>query len=110
MKKRTQSEWLEWYKTKTGCEDLELADDETIFFHPEHGFMICFTHDNILEVHHMAGDGKYWTGFIRDVIAKHCEIDKVRMYTQRNPEAWKRKYGGRIIGYEMEADIDEIKV
>ena len=110
MKKRTQSEWLEWYKAKTGCEDLELADDETVFFHPEHGFISCLTHDDILELHHMAGDGKYWQGFIKDVIATNCNVTKIRAFTRRNPEAWKRKYGGHIRGYYMEANIDELKI
>ena len=109
MKAKTKEEWLEWYKERGGGEDLELAPDEIVYFHPEHGFITYFRHDDILELHHMVGDGKYWQKFIVDVIMKFYKLKKIRAFTRRNPEAWIRKYGGHIRGYYMEADIDELK-
>ena len=109
MKSRTREEWLEWYKERTGCEDLNLQSDELILFHPEHGFIAYFTNGDVFELHHMCGDGKYWVRIIQK-IARFEGTAKIRAFTYRNPQAWIRKYGGRITGYEMECDIDELKV
>ena len=110
MTSRTKEEWQDWYRARTGIDDLELLPDELVLFHPEHGFMTFFLDDEkTLYVHHMCGDGKYWVGILR-AIMKARGLKTIRAYTRRNPQAWMRKYGGRIIGYEMECDIDELKV
>ena len=109
MTTRSKTEWLEWYKERAGCENLELAPDELILFHPEHGFMAFFIDGDVFGLHHLCGDGKYWQRIIQK-IAKFEKTTKIRAFTKRNPEAWIRKYGGRITGYEMECDIDELKV
>ena len=105
----TKDEWLKWYEERTGCDDLRLNPDELIMFHPEHGFITYWTHDDIFELHHMCGDGKFWQAVIQK-IARFENVHTLRAFTRRNPKAWIRKYGGRITGYEMEANIDEIKV
>ena len=105
----TKDEWLKWYEERTGCDDLRLNPDELIMFHPEHGFITYWTHDDIFELHHMCGDGKFWQAVIQK-IAKFENVHTLRAFTRRNPKAWIRKYGGHITGYEMEADISEIKV
>ena len=105
----TKDEWLKWYQERTDCEDLNLNPDELIMFHPEHGFIAYWVHDDTFELHHMCGDGKYWFNIIKK-IAKFENVHKLRAFTRGNPNAWIRKYGGRITGYEMEANIDEIKV
>ena len=110
MEAKTQEQWINWYKKRTGCEDLSLHPDELVFFHPEHGFITYLVHDNILELHHMAGDGKYWQKFIRNMLMGMYGVKKIRAFTRRNPEAWARKYGGHIRGYYMECDIDELKI
>ncbi len=105
---KTKNDWLDWYEKRTGTHDLQLDESEFVLFHAEHGFMTFFTHDDIFEIHHMAGDGKYW----QQVIKKIMELEgltKIRAFTKRNPNAWIRKYGGHIRGYYMEADISEIK-
>ena len=109
MKSRTPDEWLDWYVSHGGSKDLELDPNETVYFHEEHGLVSWLIHDDILEVHHMLGDGKYWARVLKDVM-KYCGLKKLRAYTSRNPKAWERKYGGHIRGYYMECDIDEIKV
>ena len=106
---KNQSEWLDRYVQHGGQYDLNLRDDETVLFHEEHGFMSFFFHDDILEVHHMAGDGKYWFNIIKQIMTLY-DLHKIRAFTARNPYAWMRKYGGHIKGYCMEADFNEIKV
>ena len=106
--KKSPGEWQKWYEEHGGKPDLQLWDDETVLFHPKHGFVSFFFHDEILEIHHMVGEGKYWQKILREVMNIH-ELKKVRWYTQRNPKAWMRKYGGHIRGYYMECELDEIK-
>lgn len=108
-KDKTRNEWLNWYEAHGGNRDLKLAPDELILYHPEHGFITFFMHDDILELHHMVGDGKYWQEVLITVM-KREGLKTIRAFTRRNPKAWIRKYGGHIRGYYMEADIDEIKV
>ena len=105
----TPDEWLNWYQERTGCEDLKLHPDEFVMFHPEHGFITYLVHDDTFDLHHLCGDGKYWAAIIKK-IARLENVHKLRAFTRRNPNAWIRKYGGHITGYEMEADINEIKV
>ena len=107
---KNKSEWLDWYEAHGGQRDLKLAPDEHILFHPEHGFItFFFCDDDVLELHHMAGDGKFWQKALTKVL-KAEGIKTLRAYTERNPKAWMRKYGGRIKGYYMEANIDELKI
>ena len=106
---KTLNEWLKWYQERTDCEDLMLKPDELIMFHPEHGFIAYWVGDDKFELHHSCGDGKFWAGVIKK-IAGFENVHTLRAFTRRNPKAWMRKYGGHITGYEMEAEIDEIKV
>lgn len=105
---KTETEWLEYYEKRTGCKDLELLPNEHVFFHPEHGFITFFAYDDILELHNMCGNGKEWQKIVIEIM-KEYGLKKLRAYTQRNPKAWIRKYGGHIRGYYMEVDIDEFK-
>ena len=105
---KNQNEWLEWYEAHGGQKDLNLRQDEHILFHPEHGFITFFIHDDILELHHMAGDSTYWFSILAKVM-KLEGLKTFRAFTKRNPKAWQRKYGGHIVGYYMEEDIDDIK-
>ena len=109
MTAKTPNEWLKWYQERTGCDDLRLNPDELIMFHPEHGFIAYWVGDNKFELHHMCGDGKFWAGIIKK-IAGFENVNTLRAFTRRNPKAWMRKYGGHITGYEMEVEINELKV
>lgn len=108
LQAKSKAEWLKYYEERTGCKDLRLLPEEHIFFHPEHGFITFYVYDGILELHHMCGDGKVWQKILIQIM-KDNGLTKLRAYTERNPKAWIRKYGGHIRGYYMEADIDEIK-
>jgi len=111
MQSKTINEWLQWYQEHGGGEDLQLAPDEIINFHEEHGFVTYLIYDDVLEIHHMAGDGKYWFKFLKNTVMRIYGLKKIRAFTRRNPRAWIRKYGnGRVIGYEMEGDINDIQV
>ena len=104
----TREEWLNYYHEKTGCNDLELSPDEQVFFHPDYGFITFFTHDDILELHHMCGNGKAWQKVLVHIM-KQYGLKKLRAFTRRNPKAWMKKYGGHIRGYYMEASIEELE-
>ena len=104
----TRQEWLNYYAEKTGCKDLELADDEIVFFHHKHGFITFFTHDDILELHHMCGNGKAWQKVLVHIM-KENGLTKLRAFTRRNPKAWMKKYGGHVRGYYMECDLEELE-
>ena len=107
-KMMSKTEWLEWYEHRTGCNDLELQPDEQIFFHPEYGFITFYAYDGVLELHHMCGNGKQWFKILKQIMRDNG-LTKLRAYTERNPQAWIRKYGGHVRGWYMEADINEIK-
>ena len=108
MMQMTKDEWLDWYVQHGGQKDLHLHDDESVLFHPEHGFISFFFHD-ILEIHHCAGDGKYWQNVIIQIMKMH-DLNRVRFFTTRNPKAWIRKFGGHIRGYYMEVDLLDTKI
>ena len=103
----TQEEWLNYYYKRTGCKDLELSPDETILFHPNNGFISFFAHDDILELHHLCGNGKQWQKILVEIM-KTNGLTKLRAFTRRNPNAWMRKYGGHIRGFYMEASLEEL--
>ena len=109
MKARTPEEWRRWHVEHGGAEDLELDDREVVLFHPEHGFVTFLTHDDVLELHHMCGDGKWWASVLIRA-AKMCGAKRIRAFTKRSPKAWMRAYGGRVIGYWMEAEGDDLVV
>lgn len=108
---KTKDEWLEWYKKRTGIDDLELVQNEFISFHPEHGFIVYALdfENGILLSHHTCGDGKFWAKVYKNIMDMF-NLKKLIGYTQRNPHAWIRKYGGHIKGYELECDFNELKV
>ena len=104
----TMDEWLVYYDKHTGCKDLELSPNETVLFHPDAGFITFFAHDDILELHHLCGNGKAWQKVLV-AIMKDNNLTKLRAFTRRNPAAWMRKYGGYVRGFYMEADIHELE-
>ena len=104
----TREQWLDYYHEKTGCNNLELSPDEIVYFHPEHGFITFFIHDDILELLLLCGTGKAWQNVLVQIM-KDYGLNKLRAFTRRNPKAWMRKYGGHIRGYYMEASLEEMK-
>jgi len=111
MKAKSKEEWLNYYQEHGGDKDLCLAPDEFIQFHQEHGFITYFIDNDVLEIHHMCGDGKYWAKFLKNTVMEIYKIQKIRAFTRRNIQAWTKKYGKiRVTGYEVEIDKDDIKV
>lgn len=107
-KSMNQSEWIDWYVKHGGQEDLHLRDDELVLFHPQHGFLAFYVLNDALVIHHMAGDGKFWQSVIINIL-KLLHLNKAQWYTERNPNAWIRKFGGKIKGYYMECDLIDTK-
>ena len=106
--KKNQNEWLNWYVQHGGEYDLQLENYELTLFHEEHGFIAFFIYDDVLELHHMVGDGKFWQNILISIMQKEG-LKTLRAFTRRNPKAWQRKYGGKITGYEMEISINELE-
>ena len=107
-KSRTPAEWLDWYAAHGGSRDLELDERELACFDPERGFITFLIHDDILELHHLCGDGKFWQGELVNIM-RGLGLSKLRAFTRRDPKAWARKYGGHIRGWYMEADLNELE-
>ena len=110
---KTPAEWVEWYRKRGGCggeecRDLELDGRETVCFRPEKGFITFLIHDDILELHHLCGDGRFWQNELVNIMQRKG-LTKLRAFTRRNPKAWARKYGGHIRGWYMEADLEELE-
>ena len=107
-KGKTPAEWLDWYEAHGGSRDLDLDEREIILHSPEHGFISFLVHDDILELHHLCGDGKMWQKVLVNIM-KTRGFRKLRAFTRRDPRAWMRKYGCHIRGWYMEADLDELE-
>jgi len=50
------------------------------------------------------GDGKYWDNMATELAIKN-KVDKIMFITKRNPQAFERKYGYKVIGYAMERGV-----
>lgn len=70
----------------------------------EHGFCSFRTDRNVLYIINTYGDGKYWDEYLTKV-AKENGCTKMRFHTRRNPEAFARKYGAKLVGYVMEREV-----
>ena len=104
----TREDWLKWYEERTGSRDLEMSPYEQVLFHPKYGFIVYFKHDDILELHHMCGNGKEWQKVLVEVMRENG-LKRLRAFTNRNPKAWQRRYCGHVVGYEIEASLEELE-
>ena len=104
----TPEEWREWYVEHGGGEDLELDERETVLFHPDHGFVTFLTHGDILELHHLCGDGKYWRRTMAKIM-RTWGLKQLRAFTRRDPRLWERAYGAHVRGWYMEVGLDELE-
>lgn len=109
-KPNTPREWLDWYEARRGEEVAPLPDSEFLFA-PEHGFVTYRCCDDWLEVGFMGtDDAKFWIEKLITIM-KLKGLSKLRFFTRRNPEAWRRKYGCRVYetGYFMEVGVEELE-
>ncbi len=86
---------------------LKSGDDRictTNLIENEHGFCSYRIYGDILYLENAFGDGKYWYDKMISK-AKESGCTKVRFQTKRNPKAWHRKYGCRLVRYVMELEV-----
>lgn len=80
-------------------------------YRPDKGFFtyLYVPDRDALEIPKMCGDGRYWAKEIRRV-CKEMNIGRALFFTKRNPEAWTRRYGGKVYGYFLEITVDDAKI
>ena len=105
----TAEEWIAYYERHVG-KKFRPMKCEKFLFHPEKGLMgYAFTEDGeALYVAHMIGDGEFWSEIARNY-AVWCGKTKVRMETSRNPNAFVRRFGGKVTAHVVEFDVTEEK-
>lgn len=79
---------------------MERTGDRTIvntnYTENEHGFASYKIEKDKLHVIQVYGDGKYWESFFRK-LAKEKGIKQAMFYTRRNPKAFARRYGAKVV-------------
>lgn len=93
------SEWLETYFKKSGDRKLYPTEYSHIC---DKGFASWNVTADALMVVQLYGDGRWWHGFF-DEMAGNLGLP-IRFATTRNPKAWERKYGAKVVGYIMEVE------
>lgn len=90
-------EWIDKYYAKSG--DIDLAP--TKYGHVcEQGFANWNITPTAIVVVQCFGDGAFWLDFFKKMTSKTDH--KIQFATRRNPKAWARKYGYKVVGYIME--------
>ena len=83
---------------------LERSGDKAItntnYIENDHGFASYKIENNVLHVIQVYGDGKYWEKFFRK-IAKENNVTRAMFYTRRNPKAFARRFGAKVVQYIM---------
>ena len=112
MAPRTKEEWIRQYEKITGREYQPLQH-ELIAWEPERGVMSfidpAWSEPGVFELHIVIGDGKYWMRVTKSFMAENG-LTRLMFFTRRNPKAIERRFGCRIQGYVMEANIDEFRL
>ena len=79
---------------------LQRTGDRTItqtnYTENEHGFASYKIENDTLQVIQVYGDGSYWYDFF-EKLAKNHKCARVIFYTRRNPKAFERKYGMKVV-------------
>lgn len=99
--------WLEDYYRKSGDNHIVVGEGVSVAV-TGHGFC-TYAKDNIeqdvLFVFNCYGNGKYWEQFLKEK-AKELGCKKIRFATKRNPKAFERRFGAKLVGYILEVEVD----
>lgn len=82
--------------------DKSIAKDN--YIENEYGFMSWVIEDEAVVAVQVYGDGVYWKQRLTD-IAKENGCSKIMFHTQRNPQAWVRKYNAKIVHSLMMIEV-----
>ncbi len=98
-------EYIKKYIEKTGDKYIVVGDCYEQF---DNGFVTYAVHPEYIFVYNVYGIGQAEEieRHLRDVAKKHG-VGKVRFATKRNPTAFQRKFGAKVIGYILEVDVTE---
>lgn len=90
---------------------LHRSGDRTItqtnYTENDHGFVSYKIEGNTLHVIQVYGDGKHWEKFFRK-LAKEQGIKRAMFYTRRNPKAFQRRYGAKIVQTVMMIEEEDV--
>ena len=81
-----------------------LAD--RIYEDKDKGFVLYNIENGHIVVLAIYGDGKHWFNVMEED-ARRLGIKKIRGSTKRNPAAWSRRHGVKVVGYIIEKDVGE---
>lgn len=96
--------WITRYEQQTGYQ----FDPNGVDVIPERGFITWSQpRPDTVYVSQIYGDGhgKWWHGFL-EALCRKVGARRVVFPTVRNPKAWERAYGARLVGYLMAIDYD----
>ena len=93
-------EGAERYLDKSG--DEEIFTDNLI--ENDQGFASWNIHRGKLVILNVFGAGQFWDSFFV-ALAKGLGVNKITFGTRRNPKAFERKYGYKVVGYILEKEV-----
>lgn len=93
----TLYDWIKIYHKKTG-EYPNSYPGSSFIFDEDRGFCVYIQDNDVLIVGEVCGNGRYWLNCLNDK-ARELGCSKLRFWTNRNPEAFSRKYGFMLTGF-----------
>lgn len=78
--------------------------DYEVLYDKSKGFITFAIIGETMIIPDLYGDGKYWLG-VAEKIAKENNCTKLKGGTTRNPKAYERMFGTKIVGYILEKDL-----
>jgi hypothetical protein len=96
-------DWLMLYERKTGHKFNPFLG-AMIEFDEEKGFCTWKQDGKTLLAADVCGDGRHWDGFLQ-AKAKELGCTKIKFGTYRNPAAFTRKYGYKVVGYILVKEV-----
>ena len=83
---------------------MQRSGDRTItqvnYIENDQGFASYKIEGGVLHVIQVYGNGKHWERFFRKV-AKENNVKRAMFYTRRNPKAFERRFGAKVVQYIM---------
>lgn len=103
------AEWIEIYKERDSDTEYILSPGEQIVYDPMHGFF-SYVFDAVsreILIPKMCGDGAHWRKVVHKMVqeTQHLGVKGAYCCTKRNPEAYMRILGGRLVKMEHTYDF-----
>lgn len=85
----------------------DITITQTNYIENSHGFASYKIEGDTLRVIQVYGDGKHWERFFRK-LAKENNIKRAMFYTRRNPKAFERRYGAKVVQTVMMIEDEDV--